>query len=898
MSLAPGTRIGHYEIIGPLGAGGMGEVFRARDTKLNRDVAIKMLPEMVALDPVRLARFEREARTLAAVNHAHIAQIYGLEDAGARGKALVMELVPGLTLGERSADGALPIGEALEIARQVADALEGAHAEGIVHRDLKPANIKVRDDGTVKVLDFGLAKGGDSAAVANLQDSPTFTSPAMTERGIILGTAAYMSPEQARGKPVDKRADIWAFGVILFEMLTGRQMFAGETVSDTLAAVLREDVPWSTLPAATPAGVRRVLERALQKDPKRRLRDIGDAKLEIEDAIGGKDAATGLPAAAVVSVDATRPSRLPWLVTAAALVALAAMGWTNWNREPPPVFTHVGIELPPRTAMARPVRRAVAISPDGSTVAFIATSNGVERIYMRRSGEFDAKPMDGTEGASDPDFSPDGRWLAFVSGNTLYKIPSSGGSRTELAVVNDPRGVSWDIQDRILLTPESVGGVSAVPANGGAPTALTKPVDGEERTHRWAQMLPGGKAILFTVGDFSNPDSYVNARIDVQVLATGERKTIIRGAEMARYAETGHILFAKGGGLFAVPFDLKSLTAGDAPEPVLDGVSGDATTGAAHFDISSTGRLAYVASGAERSQMRLALVDKGGQAEILGPPAAVYRDPAVSPDGKRIAVSQIAEGRRDIWVYHVDRKTFTRLTFSGQNVTPRWSSDGRWVYYVSTDAAERSSTLWKRTADGSREAEKVGEVPGRVYLDDVTRDERTAIVENSSAATRGGSDIIAVPLGPGAGAPRGLIATSSEEYASRLSPDGRWIAYESIESSRPEIFVRPFEAKLDGRWQVSAAGGREPKWSRDGRTLYFRYEKDMFASTIPAGTGFEYGVPRRVLTDLYDPRVDTGISYDLHPDGRFVMIRLEHETEVLDALRVLSDWFRVLTPKK
>ena len=898
MSITPGTKLGVYEILGPLGAGGMGEVYRAHDTRLNRDVAIKMLPESVAADTTRLARFEREARTLAALNHPNIAQIFGLEDAGARGKALVMELVPGPTLADRIAAGPLPIAEALDIARQIAEALETAHAEGIVHRDLKPANIKVRDDGSVKVLDFGLAKASDSGAAASVQDSPTITSPAMTERGIILGTAAYMSPEQARGRPVDKRADVWALGVILFEMLTGRQMFAGDTVSDTLAAVLREDVRWSDLPAGVPASARRLLERTLQKDPKKRLRDLGDARLEIEDAIAGKDASPQGTTATVVLPTAARASRVPWLVTAAALTAVAALGWANWNRETPAAFTHVGIELPPRTPMARPVRRALTISPDGSAIAFVASSKGVDRIYVRRSDEFDARPIEGTEGASDPDFSPDGRWLAFVSGNALYRIPATGGSRIELAAVNDPRGLSWDVDDRILLTPESVGGVSAVPVHGGSVTALTKPVDGEERTHRWPQMLPGGKVILFTVGDFNNPDSYVNARIDAQILATGERKTILRGAEMARYAETGHLVFARAGGLFAVPFDAGSLTAGESPERVLDGVAGDATTGAAHFDISSTGRLAYVASGAERSQMRLALVDQKGQTEVLGPPAALYSDPAVSPDGKRVAVSMSSEGRRDIWVYHTDRKTFTRLTFNGMNITPRWSTDGRWVYYVSPDAAERLSAIWRRTADGSREAEKVGEVAGRVYLDDVTRDERTAIVEYSSAATRGGSDIIAVQLHSAGAAPRPVVATPSEEYAARLSPDGRWIAYESIEASRPEIFVRPFDAKLEGRWQVSTAGGREPKWSRDGRTLYFRYEKDMLAASIAAGPGFEYSVPRRILTDLYDLRVETGISFDVHTDGRFAMIQLEDDTATPDAVRVLADWFRLLTPKR
>jgi len=482
MPLNPGTVLGPYEISGPLGAGGMGEVYRARDTRLNRDVAIKIMPESVALDPVRLARFEREARTLAALNHPHIAQIYGLEDAGARGKALVMELVPGETLAERIADGALSVSDTLDIARQIADALECAHAEAVVHRDLKPANIQVREDGAVKVLDFGLAKGGDSGAMPDVRDSPTFTSPAMTERGLILGTAAYMSPEQARGKAVDKRADIWAFGVIVFEMLTGRQMFAGETVSDTLAAVLREELPWASLPAATPPALRRVLERTLQKDPKRRLRDIGDAKLEIEDAIAGKDAAAGAPDA--VAVPDSRASKMPWLVAAAAVAVSLGIG--AWALARPHDVPNDVLQFTQITDTAGE-ETTPALSPDGTVVMFASRLAGTWDIYAQRVGGRNRTLVVGDPERDElgPAFSPDGSQIAFFEADSDGGIFVAGATGESTRRITDagfhpawsPDGTEIAYTTEHILNPYSRQGLSQlwiVGAAGGTPRKVTE----------------------------------------------------------------------------------------------------------------------------------------------------------------------------------------------------------------------------------------------------------------------------------------------------------------------------------------------------------------------------------------------------------------------------------------
>lgn len=456
--------------------------------------------------------------------------------------------------------------------------------------------------------------------------------------------------------------------------------------------------------------------------------------------------------------------------------------------------------------------------------------------------------------------------------------------------MGDSRGLSWDVDDAILITPHSVGGIIKVPTGGGGRTeVLTTPVSGKERTHRWPQMLPGGRAVMFTVGDFNNPDNYHSARIDVQILATGDRRTVLQGAEMARYAASGHLIFARAGALFSVPFDANSLVAGDTPQGVLQGLAGDSTTGAVHFDISPGGALAYISAGGEQGLTRPAWVDRTGRVEFLDVSAGVYTDPSVSPDGRRIALSVIAGGGRDIWIYHVDRKTFTPATFGGQNITPLWSADGNWIYFASIGSSAASSTIWRRLADGSRDAEPVVSLPHRLNLNALSRDGRSVYFDHSHAATKA-SDIGLVPLVKDA-QPTPIIATNAEEAASRLSPDGRWLAYESNESSRPQIYVRPAAPGASGRWQVSTTGGIEPKWSRDGRSLYYRFNNRLYSAAVESTPAFENGRPVEMLSIAYDPRVETGVAYDVHPDGRFVMIRPAEGDAVSDSVRIIMNAF-------
>jgi len=886
MPLPLNTRVGPYEITAQIGAGGMGEVYRARDTRLNRDVAIKVLPEMFAADHERVARFEREAQLLASLNHPHIAQVHGVVDSP---PALVMELVGGEDLSQRLSRGAIPVAEALTLAAQIADALAAAHDRGVIHRDLKPANVKVTDDGVVKVLDFGLAKALEAPASSSdaLMNSPTITSPAaMTRMGVILGTAAYMSPEQAKGKAVDRSADLWAFGAVLYEMLTGKPAFDGETVTDVLAAIVMRDPDWSALPADTPPAIERLLRRCLDRDRRRRLADAGEARFQIDEA---RLVPNGTPTAyrPVRKAMGERRVLIPWALAAVFAIAAAALAWPRGDVEPAAI-THVSVEPPARGTISTVARPALSVSRDGRFIAFIATSSGVDRLYIRDGQQFEPRLLSGTEGASNPAISPDGRWVAFALYDKVYKIPITGGAKVEIATVNDPRGLSWITDSSLLITPTSVGGIVSASASGGQPAVVTTPVKDKERTHRWPEMLPGGKAVIFTVGDFNNPDNYFNARIDAQVLATGERKTLIHGAEMARYSPTGHLVYAREGTLFAVPFDPDTLEVGAAREGLLQGVSGDATTGAVHFDLSPAGTLVYIASGGNQASTRPAWVSPTGRIEPLEVPPGVYTDPAVSPDGRRVAVSVIAGGGRDIWIYDVDRKTFTRASFDGQNVTPLWSSDGGWIYYVSLDPTESSSTIWRRAADGSRAAEALVSLPHRLFLNAITRDGRMAVFDHSHAATQA-SDIGFVVLDKDARA-QTLISTPAEEYTGRLSPDGRWIAYESNESSRSEIYVRPADPARTGRWQVSTSGGREPKWSRDGRTLYFRFDKMLSSVAVYPGEGFQYSSPRPVLDNFHDPRMESGVAYDVHPDGRLLMIRLADEKAVTNTIRLIVDW--------
>ena len=883
MALAAGTRLGPYEIIAPIGAGGMGEVYRATDSNLKRAVAIKVLPDAFVSDVERLARLQREAEVLASLNHPNIAAIYGLERAAGT-TALVMELVDGPTLADRIAEAPIAIDEALPIARQIAEALEAAHEQGIVHRDLKPANIKLRGDGTVKVLDFGLAKAREPAVAISpgSAQSPTITSPAMMTRvGMLLGTAAYMSPEQARGKPVDRRTDIWAFGCVLYEMLSGRRAFDGAEVTDVLARVIEREPDLAALPANAPAAIRRLLRRCLEKDRTRRLADAADARLEIADAL--------MSPPHDAQPDA-QPVRHVWIERLAwSLVTLGLAASIVWVLSRPLVgtgTTRVTITIPPALALqGGGGDRLLAISPDGHSVAFVATSAGRTQIYLRRADQFDPVPVRGTEGGVDPFFSPDGQWLGFTAaamagvGSTLpvmqgklHKVPIGGGPPTTLCDATN-RGASWGPDGTIVFATSPTSGLYRVSAAGGTAEPLTT-LAPSERSHRWPSFLPGGKAILFSIQPTGA--SFDDGVIAVRSLDTGEQRVVAQGGASPVYLPTGHIAFARAGVLLAMPFDLRRLEATGPAVPLLEGVSMNTATGAGQYAIAASS-VVYLPGAGSVSRRELLWVDRKGVARPVDAPKRAYTDLALSPDGQRIAVAQTGQNS-DIWVYEIARGTLGRLTFApGVDATPIWTPDGRRVTFngVRTGPMEILQTAF----DGSGGEERLIEAgasntqarswhPSAKWLAyDLAGDIYVLSMSDDRKSTP-------------------FVATPFVEAFSAFSPDGRWVAYQSNESGRFEIYVQPFPGP-GGKRQVSADGGIRPKWSRNGGELFFRAGGGMMAVPIEPGSTFTSGTARVLFEGQYAP------WYDVAPDGRFLMVRDEQQGDTIQ-LRFVLNWLEEL----
>src|SRR5262245_7365490 len=712
MALDQGTRLGSYEIIALLGVGGMGEVYRARDLKLKREVAIKVLPDLLAGDPERLVRFQREAELLATLNHPNIAAIYGLEGRDGQDRqggplAIVLELVDGETLAEEIARGPIAPDEALRIARQIVDALEAAHDRGVVHRDLKPANIKLTTDGKVKVLDFGLAKMLESpAAASSLSMSPTLSMHA-TYAGVILGTAAYMSPEQARGKLVDRRTDIWSFGCVLFEMLAGKQAFdaSGDTVSDAVAAVLMKEPDWTALPATTPPHVVSLLRRCLQKDVQKRVPHIGVARLEIDE--GSSSSVVLAPTA-----DGGQPfwrKAIPVALGALLTAMVAGTAWWRFKPEPlAPIVTRFAFMLPDGQIFSNAGRQVIAISPDGTQLVYTAN----QRLYLRGMSDLEPRPIagvDGTYAVLNPVFSPDGRWIAFWSGAdlNLKKVPVTGGSPVTLGAAGGPYGMSWG-SDGILFG-EAGKGVIRVSPNGGASEVLVsiKP----DELAQGPQMLPGGDAVLFTLarGSVTVGDRWEKAQIVVQSLRSGQRKVLIEGGTDARYLATGHIVYAVAGVVRAVAFDVKGLHVSDGPVPVVEGVrrAPTQTTGTSQFSVATNGSLVYIPGpvSTDLGGRQLALLDRKGAAEALMIPAGNIDHPRVSPDGKRVVFVK-EDQEAIVWTYELSGATaMRRVTFGGNNRFPIWTSDGQRVVFQS-DRDGDLGLFWQR-ADGTGTAERL-----------------------------------------------------------------------------------------------------------------------------------------------------------------------------------------------
>jgi Tol biopolymer transport system component len=878
MALATGTKLGAYEVTGAIGAGGMGEVYQAHDTKLGRDVAIKVLPEAFAHDPERLSRFQREAKMLASLNHPNIATVFGLEQSNGT-SYLVMELVSGETLADRiKREGPVPIEEALKIAVQIAEALEAAHEKGIIHRDLKPANVKVTPEGKVKVLDFGLAKAfaGD-VADSNPSQSPTLSAVA-TMQGVLLGTAAYMSPEQARGKLVDRRTDIWAFGCVFYELLTGNQAFEGEDITEILAAVVKSEPDWTALPAALPGKVRDLLRRCLQKDKTLRLQAAGDARIEIQETL-----AAPATAAAETAAPATRGwrERIAWLAVAGVLAVIAiafAIGFVL--RAPKPLQPlRLSAEIGADASLYTANGSSVILSPDGTRLALVAAgSDQKRRIYVRSLDQLQATALSGTENAYDPFFSPDGQWIGFFADAKLKKISVQGGASVTLCDAADDRGGDWGEDGTIVFTKDTGSALSKVSSAGGTPqplTALDKQTG--EATHRWPQMLPGGKAVLFTSSTHGN--DYEDADIVVYAMASGQRKTLQRGGFYARYVPSGHVVYMHEGTLFAVPFDLKRLEVTGQPVPILGGVVTAPATGGTQFSFSETGNLVYVTGRGPYQNVSIYWMDHEGKFTPLRETPGLYVNLAFSPDGRRLALDILDGKRRDIWVYGWERDTMTRLTFAGEsNDNPVWTPDGQRIVYSSLEKGGALNLWWIR-ADGAGDAQRLAESKNAQYAGSWRSDGKVLAFGQFNPGTNW--DILTLPIegdeksGWKPGEPKPFMNSASTELDPAFSPDGRWFAYTSDESGGNEVYVRPFPGP-GGKWQISTGEGYLPKWSRNGKELFYRTRdsKIMAVTYTASGDSFHADKPQLWSPGQFTDRGRGTYNFDVHPDGkRFAVLK-------------------------
>ncbi|MFP6828845.1 MAG: protein kinase, partial [Gammaproteobacteria bacterium] len=703
MSLTPGTRLGIYEVTAKIGEGGMGEVYQARDTTLDRNVALKVLPEAFTADPDRLARFQREAKVLASLNHPNIGAIYGLEAAGDT-QALVLELIEGPTLADRIAEGPIPVDEALTIARQIAEALEAAHEQGIVHRDLKPANVKVRPDGTVKVLDFGLAKAVTSeGSGTGGTDAPTISLTGATQMGMVIGTAAYMAPEQARGKPVDQRADVWAFAVVLFEMLSGQRVFHGDDVSLTLAKVLEGQPKWDALPSSVPPRVVNLLRRCLEKNPKQRMHAVGDVRLAMTGAFETTVSASAEPTRVAPRQLWQRP--VPAFVGVLLVAGITgASFWFLMQSAPPPV-SRFSYELPADQTFQNNGRSLVAFSPDGSRFVY----NTIEGLYLRALDDEQARFLSGTAASVfNPVFSPDGEWIAYFSNpdQGIKKIAVSGGAPVALVDAAIPFGVSWEI-DGIVLFGQAAG-VMQVSENGGTAELVIDARDGEQI--HGPQLLPGGEWILFSSTTVAGTNRWDDGSVVAESVETGERRLLITGGSDARYLASGHLVYALENVLFAVAFDLGRMEVIGGPVSVVEGVeranNPQGNSGTGHFSVSAAGNFVYVEGGTALGQERtLALVDRSGRTERLDLPPNQYVSPRLAPDGRRLAVQTDGDSAV-IWTYDLSGTTaIQRLTVDGNNFRPLWAPDGERIAFAS-DRNGPISLYWQN-ADGSGVAEQL-----------------------------------------------------------------------------------------------------------------------------------------------------------------------------------------------
>jgi len=872
MVLASGVRVGLYVLRAQIGAGGMGEVYQAHDARLNRDVALKILPESFALDPDRLARFRREAQVLASLNHPNIASIYGFEESDGV-HALVLELVEGPTLADRIAEGPVTMEEALPMARQIADGLEAAHAQGIVHRDLKPANIKIRPDGTVKVLDFGLAKAlSDDRTPGGVTQSPTMTSPALTQLGIILGTAAYMSPEQARGRPADKRSDIWAFGAVLYEMLAGRRAFDGDDTSYTLANILKSEPEWNALPADTPSRVRRVLRRCLEKDPKSRSHDIADVRLDLDDS----DLAVAPPLS--VTPRLLNRERVAWALLVAALAGSLAY---SLGRKPPgspvvrfqidpPVNGYFGSSTGAGQAEGT---SGGSLSPDGTLLAFVATERPDRtQLWVRRLDSFTARPLPGTANALLPFWSPDSRWLGFFADGKVKRIDTVDGSVQTIAdAPGSPRGGAWGSRDVIVFGSGAPSKLARVSSRGGEVTVL------DVGYGRWPFFLPDGRHFLYT--GLSTGSASLGILIGSIDARNGiEPRSLVPAESNGAFAPPGVLLFMRGERLMQQRFDPDRLEVSGEATPVAEQVFYNPGVARGDFSVSATGLLAY-RSGAYRTS-QFAWFDRAGKIlETVGAPGN-YRASDLSPDGQRLAYADV--NLRDIWILDLSRKTASRFTSDpGTESAPIWFPDGNRIAYRSDFGG-----LFEKDVAGSGTGRMLLKASSLNGPDQVSSDGKWILY---FLVTPGGNQDVYVLPTTGDPKPQMIVQTPFPDVEPQFSPDVRWLAYASSENGRNEVYVQAFPS-TGRRWQVSSAGGRQPLWRADGKELFFvSDERKFYAVDVSEKDGiFQYGVPQ-FLFDMRANVFNTRNSYIPNRDGTRFLVNM-----LLDAddspISVVQNW--------
>ena len=899
MALTIGSRVAHYDVTALIGEGGMGQVYQATDTKLNRQVALKILPEAFAGDPDRLARFQREAQVLASLNHPNIAQIHGIEEADDT-RALVLELVEGPTLADRIAQGPIPVDEALPIAKQIAEALEAAHEAGVIHRDLKPANIKVRDDGTVKVLDFGLAKALESTPEGDPSQSPTLTAAA-TQMGVIMGTAAYMSPEQARGKSVDKRADIWSFGVVLYEMLTRQRAFQGEDVSMTLSSVLQREPDWSGLPQAVSPSLSVFLHRCLEKDPKQRVPDIAAMRLALEGAFESPVPAPLERAVAAGTLQLWQRT-LPAVGIVLAAAAVAALAAWSLTRPAPVQLARFTIPLADDQSFDRVDRPVVAISPDGTRVVYAA--NGA--LWLRSVDQLEAVAIAGTENARGPFFSPDNQSIGFWADGQLRRLAVNGGAPVTIADAAPIRstaesqvisleidGASWGA-DNMIVYGHGTGIVRVSAAGGTAEVVLA--IEEPEAAHG-PQMLPGGDWVLYTLRS-DGPGSWNTADVVAQSLTTGERRVLVSGRD-GRYVSTGHLVYARDNTIFAVPFDTSPPGVTGGPVSLVEGVLQAGTIGgAAHFSVTNNGALVYVPGGdGGPPEYSLAWVTLDGEETLMPAPRRTYGSISASPDGTRIAVDIGDASQRDIWIWRLDQGPLTRLTFDeGLDQAPVWSPDSeRVVFYSSRDGGG----LFWRAADGTGEVERLLEDADPWVPSAWTADGRLLFARPVASAFTS-----TLPMAIGVLTVEGdrTVEMIADGVLPALSADGQWLAYTSLESGDPQVYVRPFPNLDDGKWQVSTDVGFSPRWSPEGRHLYFLDPlSGIQVVEVETAPAFNHGDPTLTVADTgFIDLAGLGDQlYDLALDGERFLVKVPAagSSDGFTGMIFVEHWFQELTER-